>query len=105
MQTNKLYIQSDISLDKLATSTGISKHYLSQAINENLKMNFFEYINTLRINEAKELLLKPKEELNVIEVAYQVGYNNKVSFNKAFKTITGVTPTEFRQNHKKLVKL
>ena len=105
MQTNKLYIQSDISLDKLATTTGISKHYLSQAINENLKMNFFEYINTLRINEAKDLLLKPKEELNVIEVAYQVGYNNKVSFNKAFKTITGVTPTEFRQNHKKLVKL
>jgi AraC-like DNA-binding protein len=103
MDDKKLYIQSDISLDKLSSHSGISKHYISQAINEHLQINFFEYINILRIAEAKELLLKPKEELNIIEVAYQVGYNNKVSFNKAFKNSTGQTPTEFRKNtHKKV---
>jgi AraC-like DNA-binding protein len=96
MDKQKLYLQSDLSLDKLAQACGHSKHYVSQAINENLGMNFFEYINSLRINEAKELLEKPKEEITIIEVAYQVGYNNKVSFNKAFKNFTGLTPTEFR---------
>lgn len=101
MDVNKLYIRNDISLDTLAASTGFSKHYISQAINENLKMNFFEYINKLRIREAQQLLLQPKEELPIIEVAYQVGYNNKVSFNKAFKNITGYTPTEYRLHHKK----
>lgn len=101
MEEKKMHIQSDISLDKLAAASGISKHYISQAINENLQMNFFEYINVLRIAEAKELLLKPKEELTIIEVAYQVGYNNKVSFNKAFKNITGQTPTEYRSFNSK----
>lgn len=96
MDQKKLYLESDISLDTLARSCGFSKHHISQVINENMKMNFFEYINSLRINEAKELLTRPKEELTIIEIAYQVGYNNKVSFNKAFKNITGVTPTEYR---------
>ncbi|MEO8760050.1 MAG: AraC family transcriptional regulator [Bacteroidia bacterium] len=101
MDKDKLYLQSNISLDMVSSASGLSKHYISQAINENLQMNFFEYINILRITEARELLLKPKEELNIIEVAYQVGYNNKVSFNKAFKNITGQTPTEFRQSLEK----
>lgn len=96
MASQKLFLQNDISLDRLAASCGFSKHYISQAINENLRMNFFEYINHLRIEEAKALLLLPKEELNVIDVAYRVGYNNKVSFNKAFKNITGQTPTGYR---------
>jgi AraC-like DNA-binding protein len=98
MSTQKLFLQNDISLDGLATACGFSKHYISQAVNESLQMNFFEYINHLRIEEAKALLLLPKEELNVIDVAYRVGYNNKVSFNKAFKNVTGQTPTGYRAN-------
>lgn len=63
-------------------------------------MNFFEYINSLRITEAMELLKdKGKSRLTIIEVAYQVGFNNKVSFNAAFKKQTGVTPTEYRKQH------
>ena len=99
MAKQKLYLQSDLSLDKLAKACGLSKHYVSQVLNEILGMSFFEYINSLRVNEAKELLEKPKEELTIIEVAYQVGYNNKVSFNKAFKNFTGFTPTEYRNRH------
>ncbi len=95
MSEKKYFLKSDLSLEKLAELIGTSKHYLSQAINENLEMNFFEYINHLRIHEAKALLQSNKE-LTVIEIAYQVGYNNKVSFNKAFKNIVGHVPTEFR---------
>jgi AraC-like DNA-binding protein len=99
MVSQKLYLQSDLSLPKLSQACGFSKHYISQAINENMGMNFFEYVNSLRIEEAKALLKRSKEELTVIEIAYQVGYNNKVSFNKAFKNFTGLTPTEYRINH------
>ncbi len=99
MQEKKYFLQSDLSLDKLSALTDTNKHYLSQAINENLGMNFFEYINSLRINEAKELLAS-REKLTIIEVAYQAGYNNKVSFNKAFKSIVGITPGEFRSKNK-----
>ncbi len=60
-------------------------------------MSFFEYINSLRVEEAKLLLKQTsKKQLTVIEIAYMVGFNNKVSFNSTFKKITGQTPSEFR---------
>ncbi len=97
MTGKKLYRQSDLRLEKLAEEVGTSKHYLSQVINEQKGMNFFEYVNALRIADAQYLLAeKSKKELNIIDVAYMVGFNNKVSFNNTFKKITGKTPTEFR---------
>lgn len=97
MISKKLYRNSELRLDFLADEVGTSKHYLSQVINEQKGMSFFEYINSLRIAEAKVLLAeKSKKELNIIDIAYIVGFNNKVSFNNTFKKTTGKTPTEFR---------
>jgi AraC-like DNA-binding protein len=102
MQEKKLYRESDLRLEKLADITGTGKHHLSQVINEHLGMSYFEYINSLRVEEAQKLLSEnTREELNIIEVAYRVGFNNKVSFNNTFKKITGMTPTAFRK--KKIV--
>ena len=71
-------------------------------INEHLGASFFEYVNQLRIEEAKRLLTETtRSDLHVIEAAYMVGFNNKVSFNTAFKKATGMTPTEYRRNHAK----
>jgi AraC-like DNA-binding protein len=98
MASRKLYRDNDLRLEKLAEETGTTKHYLSQVINEKMGMTFFEYINSMRITEAMLLLSqKSKEELNIIEIAYRVGFNNKVSFNNTFKKIAGMTPTEFRR--------
>jgi AraC-like DNA-binding protein len=98
MQTEKLYQDCELRLDTLAEKLTVSRHHLSQILNEQLGMNFFEYINSLRVEEAKELLRQvPRQELNISEVAYQVGFNNKVSFNKAFRKATGLSPKEFRQ--------
>lgn len=98
MEKDKVYRENDISLDKLAALLHINRHQLSQVINEQYRVNFFEYINTLRIEEAKQLLTeKTKQELNAIEVAYLVGFNNKVSFTNAFKKATGLTPARYRQ--------
>ncbi len=98
MEKDKVYRENDISLDKLAALLHVSRHQLSQVINEQYQVNFFEYINTLRIEEAKQMLTeKTKQELNAIEVAYWVGFNNKVSFTNAFKKATGLTPARYRQ--------
>lgn len=98
MEKEKVYRENDISLDKLAALLNVSRHQLSQVINKQYQVNFFEYINTLRIEEAKQLLTeKTKQELNAIEVAYWVGFNNKVSFTNAFKKATGLTPARYRQ--------
>jgi AraC-like DNA-binding protein len=97
MHREQLYRQNDLRLDTLAERLGLSRHHLSQVLNEQLGVNFFEYVNARRIAEARELLaLDATPRLNIIEVAYEVGFNNKVSFNKAFKTATGLTPSAYR---------
>lgn len=98
MRTEHLYRDATLSLETLAEKLQVGKHHLSQVINEHLSANFFEYINALRIEEAKTLLRESnRSELHIIEAAYTVGFNNKVSFNNAFKKATGLTPTAYRK--------
>lgn len=104
MHKEKLYIQNDLRLETLATKLNSNKHFVSQVINQNFKTNFFEYINLKRIEEAKQMLRTTnRKELNIIEVAYAVGFNNKGTFNAVFKRITGLTPTEFRMQSSQLL--
>ena len=93
-QKEKIYRQNDINLDMVAEKLDTTRHNTSQLINEHFNMSFREFVNSHRIQEAKELL-EEKTELNIIDVAYEVGYNNKVSFNKAFKKDTQLTPSEY----------
>jgi AraC-like DNA-binding protein len=104
MVREKLYHQNDLRLETLAEKLNTSKHFVSQVINQHFKMNFFEYVNLKRVEEAKQLLRTTRrEELNVIEVAYAVGFNNKGTFNSVFKKVTGSTPTEFRNKSRQLL--
>jgi AraC-like DNA-binding protein len=104
MHEQKLYKQNDLKLETLADMLNTNKHFISQVINEIHKVNFFEYINLKRIEEARQLLrAKTKSDLNIIEVAYEVGFNNKGTFNSVFKKITGLTPSEFRKQSKQLL--
>tara|TARA_R100001126_G_C4768077_1_gene121057 strand:- start:31 stop:486 length:456 start_codon:yes stop_codon:yes gene_type:complete len=93
-RNEKLYRKSDINLDMVAEKLDTTRHNASQLINEHFNMSFREFVNSHRIQEAKELLAQ-ENELNIIDVAYEVGYNNKVSFNKAFKKDTQLTPSEY----------
>jgi AraC-like DNA-binding protein len=99
---DKIYKQNNISLDILSEKLNTTRHSMSQIINEHFKMNFFELINTFRIQEAKKILDEDVHgNLNIIDVAYEVGYNNKVTFNKAFKKETSLTPTQYLQRRQK----
>ena len=95
MEQRKPYLQTDFSLPELASQLKLTVHQLSQAINNGLGKSFFEMTAEYRIEEAK-ILLKEKSHIKVEEIAEQVGYNSKSSFNTAFKKITGVTPSEWR---------
>ena len=103
MEQEFLYRKSDLSLDFLAEKTGEPRHHVSQAINSASSQRFSEFINSYRIQEAcQHLSQTTKQELNIIEVAYAVGFKTKNAFNLEFKKFTGLTPTAFRQGqHKK----
>ena len=93
---DKIYRESDINLESLSDRLNTTRHNTSQIINEHFDMNFFELINKFRIDEAINLLIEDKNgNLNIIDIAYEVGYNNKVTFNKAFKKSTSLTPTQY----------
>lgn len=93
---DKVYKENNINLEVLSKKLNTTRHNTSQIINEHFDMNFFELINKFRIKEVINIL---KEDihgsLNIIDIAYEVGYNNKVTFNKAFKKETSLTPSEF----------
>lgn len=95
MENEKLFLNPSFSLPDLAEKLRISVHQLSQAINEGLGKSFFELVAEYRVNEAKQLL-KDQPNIKIEEIAEQVGYNSKSSFNTVFKKITGKTPSEFR---------
>lgn len=97
MREKKPYLQASFSLPDLAQQLNTTVHVLSQAINEGLGKSFFEMMATYRVEEAKQLL-KNQPNIKVEEIAEQVGYNSKSSFNTAFKKYTGQTPSEFRQS-------
>jgi AraC-like DNA-binding protein len=71
-------------------------------INERLEMNYSNFINSYRIQEAKILLFAPEKiDDSILDIAYEVGFNSKAVFNRAFKKFTGMTPSEFRKNNGK----
>ena len=99
MQTRKPYLSQELRLDDIAELLNISRHHASQVINENYGLNFFDYVNAYRVEEAKRLLQGNQENnvQSISEVAYQSGFNNRVSFYNAFKKVTNTTPTEYLQ--------
>ncbi|MGD9201923.1 MAG: helix-turn-helix domain-containing protein [Chitinispirillia bacterium] len=89
MRTEKYYLKEDLSLSQLANLTDIPYRDLSQIINENSELNFYNFINQYRVDEAKRLLLQiPKNKKTILNVCFEAGFNTKATFNAAFKKIS-----------------
>lgn len=95
MEEDKLYLDANLSLQKLANYVSISPNYISQTLNETLAINFFDFVNQWRIKAAKPKIIANHD--NVLNIALEVGFNARSSFYKAFKQATGKTPSEFRK--------
>jgi len=96
MDEEKVYRNNDITLQKIADLLNTNRHNTSQIINEHFGLNFFDLINSYRINEAMSILKNNTSGVvNIIDVAYEVGFNNKVTFNKSFKKYNHITPSEY----------
>ena len=97
MDEKKPYLQSDLSLSKLAGLLNTSPHHLSQLLNDRLDQNFFDLLAMHRVREAQQLLNDPATtHLKIDEIAEQVGYNSTSAFHTAFKRLTNQTPAQFR---------
>ncbi len=99
MQNEHLYRTPNLTLKLLSERLQVPDKHLSQVINECCGQNFCEYINRLRIEEAKLQLCHPGQaHKTVLEILYETGFNSKSVFNTLFKQHTGETPTRYRRN-------
>lgn len=102
LEVEKVYLDENVTLPSLSRKLSISPRNLSQVINEQLNMNFCDLINVYRIEAAKRILSEPKQKnFSVMEIAFQVGFNSKASFYRAFRKHTGMTPSQYREKLKK----
>ncbi|UII22295.1 helix-turn-helix domain-containing protein [Fulvivirga ligni] len=97
MREQKLYTNKKLKLDDLAEHAGLSKHILSQLLNETYPHGFSHYVKQYRVEEAKKLILT-RPELSLEGVGYESGFNSKSSFFEAFKKIVQATPAEYKNS-------
>jgi AraC-like DNA-binding protein len=98
MEEEEFYCRDGASLEELSKRTKVSKHYVSQVINELLHKSFFEYLAELRIEKSRSLLADPRyHKITIDEISFMVGYNSRSAFNRVFKSMTGTTPAEYRK--------
>jgi AraC-like DNA-binding protein len=93
------YANPDLSLEMTITALGINRTKINELLKQELELTFTSYLNKLRLTEAARLLSE-KENANVAEIAYSVGYNNVTYFNKLFKNEYGCTPKTFKNIYK-----
>lgn len=93
----QFYLDPNLGLDELAKELDLSSTYLSRLINTYSNYNFSDYINSLRIQQAKKLLNDDSFcRYTIVSIGLECGFNSKSTFYAAFKKFTSVTPTEFR---------
>ena len=101
MEREKVYQEPELTLQQLSDKLQFPYYLVSQAINEGINKSFYDLINSYRIEEAKRLLLDPKNiNYTVLSVGFEAGFNSKTTFNTVFKKFTGLTPTEYRDKQK-----
>jgi AraC-like DNA-binding protein len=97
MEINKLFLNPELSLEELASELNVHKNYVSFVVNEVFNKNFYNFINSYRINEARKMLSDPEfNHLSIEGIAKSCGYKSRNVFYPLFKKETGQTPLEFK---------
>ena len=98
IQHEKLFLNPNLSVERFATAIGLPAKELSQTINRHYDMNFIEFINQHRIQEAKEQLEDPNNDTkSITDIFYQAGFNSKSVYNTLFKKTFNCTPSQYRK--------
>lgn len=98
MESDKLYLDSELTIDSLARKLKITKHHLTQVLTGVLDSNFNKYINNYRVLHASELLRETDSKVSIGDVGTESGFNSRTSFYRVFKAYHGVSPVDFKKS-------
>jgi AraC-like DNA-binding protein len=96
MDTEKYYLNENLTIQLLSEPLGVHPHQLSEILNTKLNLSFSDYINTFRIERAQNLLID-SPNLSILQIAFDSGFRSKSTFNTVFLKLTGSTPSAFRK--------
>lgn len=98
MKEEKLYTNVELTLQNLSEQLGISPGYISRIINEKEGKNFFEFVNTYRVEEVKEKLVDEEyHHYSILGIGLESGFKSKSTFHTVFKKFTGQTPSSYKK--------
>lgn len=98
IEEEKPYLNSKLSLSELAERLNVSTHNLSEVINKKLGKNFYDFINSYRIDEAINLLKDEKySNYSLLAIGYEAGFSSKSAYYSSFKKVTGSTPAQYKE--------
>jgi AraC-like DNA-binding protein len=99
IRSQKMYLQPKYTLQHLSKDLDIGSSTLSASINRNAQKSFIDYINEMRVDQAKKFLLDHKyEDYTIASIGLESGFNSKSAFYDVFKKHTGLTPLAFKNN-------
>lgn len=98
LEQEKPFLDDSYSLTELAKKSNMIPNHVTEVINKELKMTFFDLTNQYRIKEAKKLLTKRENHLKMEQLAYSLGYKSKSAFFNAFKKQTMLTPSQYKNS-------
>jgi len=99
MQEDQLFLNPGLSLTILSQHSGIPQKTISAVLNQHLHKSFNEFINEYRVAAFKERIQKRESnQLTIAGIGLECGFNSQATFQRTFKEITGMSPSEFRKN-------
>ncbi len=97
MQQEKLFLEETLNLRTLAARVKLDPNLVSYVLNTVVKKSFYDYVNEFRVNEMKRKIEDPAySHIKIVELAFESGFNSKATFNRVFKKLTGISPTEYK---------
>jgi len=102
LEEDQIYLDDTLTLQKFAEAIRLSAAEVTELVNQKFNCSFKKLISQYRLNEAKRRIEKNNDPtVKLIDIAFQVGFTNKVSFYRAFKEFEGVSPSEYLEKIKK----
>lgn len=99
MTENKPHLKGELTATELSSELDISRHKLSQILSDELQTNFYDFVNSYRIEEFKNRISSPSyDHLTLLAIAFDSGFNSKTSFNTIFKKACGKTPSQYKKS-------
>jgi len=96
MENEKVYLNPELNLSDLAKMANMSRGQLSEIVNTAFEKNFNDFVNGYRVEAFKDMLKEEKhKQLSLLGIAQECGFNSKATFNRVFKKLTDLSPTEY----------